>query len=1805
MHPLRLSLSKLLRAGLGALALLGSALHAVPPGTLFVSGSNDQGQLGLGHLGVVYPAKQILTGVKQTADASKYTLIVKTDGTLWAVGENTYGQLGDGTTTNRYWPVQIATGVAKAIVSNSQNNTGTSYFLKTDGTLWGMGYNGHGQLGKGDTSNTLTPVQIASNVKDAASGGGITLFFVKNDNTAWACGYNGWGQYGYGSTTASTVPVQVMTGVASVAASYYSAFFVKTDGTAWAAGYNGYGQLGTGDTTSRATATQVATNVRSVSAAEYSVYFVKNDNSLYAAGGNWYYNFGNGTTTGSQSPLLVATGVSSVNVSAAGAAAVKTDNTLIVAGYNQSYLLGITDNNTYAQTWTNTATGVASVSLGYNSSHYVKTDGTLWAVGDDTYSQLGDGYAKQISTFAAVDDSVTQVAAQPSHLYYVKDDHTLWGAGANGSGQLGLGDQIGRGVFTQSATSVDKVFAGHSNYLAFFRKLDATLWAMGYNYQGMMGKGALAQTVFKSPIQVGSDFLEVVTGDYHTLFLKSDGTVWTSGYGYNGQLGIGSYTQVFERQLAVSNATRIAAGPRTSYALRSDGTLFGFGENSNYQFGFTSPTTVYEPTQVASDVVDALIGSNWSVFLKSDGTLWGAGGNSNRQFGITTGLVSTPTQIATNVTQMAASTNELYIRKTDGSVWAAGANSYGQFGDGTINPSYTFKKIVDNAALIRSSGYFFAYVSAPAFGILDQPRSATVQAGWTTKLRVVAAGTGLTYQWQKGTRNYTGGHAWPEATGYTVSWANVGGGTQALLAVTSIDASKEGDYRVVVSDGSHSETSEVATVLIGAAGPAITAQPADITVTEGDSASFSFTASGSGNTYQWLRRTGTDVTPYEISGATANAYTRSAVTWDDRGDYWARVSNANGTLFTNKAKLTVNLKPPQITTQPQDQTVDANAYVYINIAATGTNLSYQWYKGDVGSGTVVPVRTTGNYYYGESSNSLRFNLIEPDKAGKYYCVVTNTGGSVSTNAMTLAIRTVPVVTAEPASVNANPNASVSFTANASGQPEPTVQWQQSNDGSSGWTDISGATNKTYSFTAPASGADKYYRAVFTNTLGTAATSGARLHLNIAPAIVTQPLDIAGRVGDQVELFAVASGDPYPTNVVWERSADGINWTNYTNSASGTYLASGYKSTAYHYVAAGEDGLKIRATFTNSAGTATTSTATLRILTAPSVTTQPTAIGANPGTSVTFSAAASGNPTPTVQWQRSPDGSTWTDIPGANGTSYTFTAATPDNGRQFRAVFTNTYGNATTNAATLTVYAVPQVTTQPNDVTASTGATISFVAAASGVPTPSVSWERSTDGGATWSAFGGSNATLTVTVAANDNGRQFRAVFTNVAGTTRSNAATLSVPTAPQITTQPASVATTVGSTASFSAAASGVPTPTVKWQRSNDNGSTWTDIPSATSAAYAFVTTSGDNGARFRAVFTNSEGVRNTDAATLSLTAAPMITTSPVSLAVTVGNTATFSAAASGLPAPTVQWQQSTDGGNTFANIPGATSTSYSLTTVIGDNGKRLRAVFTNSVSSVPSSAATLTVNPLPTPTPSPTPLPTATPTPKPTATPTPSPSPTPVPTATPTPSPSPTPLPTATPTPKPTATPSPTATPTPTPTPTSTPTPTPTATPSPSPSPTPLPTATPTPKPTATPSPTATPTPIPTSTPTPTPTATPIPTSTPTPSPTATPKPTATPTPVPAIAPKVTTQPMMAIVNAGTSATFNAGASGTPAPTVQWQQSTDNGATWTNVPGGSSPTLVLPSTSSAMNGYRYRAVFTNTGGQAITVAALLSVKVP
>ena len=249
--------------------------------------------------------------------------------------------------------------------------------------------------------------------------------------------------------------------------------------------------------------------------------------------------------------------------------------------------------------------------------------------------------------------------------------------------------------------------------------------------------------------------------------------------------------------------------------------------------------------------------------------------------------------------------------------------------------------------------------------------------------------------------------------------------------------------------------------------------------------------------------------------------------------------------------------------------------------------------------------------------------------------------------------------------------------------------------------------------------------------------------------------------------------------------------------------------------------------------------------------------------VSFRVDAIGSPVLRFQWQRN-----GVDLPGQ---TTEFLLIVPvvvgDAAASFRAVVTNAYGSATSDAAVLTVNTSPLpplITGQPLPKFVQIGATATFdVVAVSQGGTLTYQWRRNGTpiGGATGSSYTAPAANAT------DNGAAFSVVVTSSNGTsTTSNGAVLSVGVATPllIATQPQSLSVGVGQSASFSVFATGGSTTfAYQWRR---NG---TSIAGATAVSYTTpATTLADSGSVYSVVVSSGVESVTSGIATLTVTAA-------------------------------------------------------------------------------------------------------------------------------------------------------------------------------------------------------------------------------------------------------------------------------------------------------------------------------------------------
>ena len=197
--------------------------------------------------------------------------------------------------------------------------------------------------------------------------------------------------------------------------------------------------------------------------------------------------------------------------------------------------------------------------------------------------------------------------------------------------------------------------------------------------------------------------------------------------------------------------------------------------------------------------------------------------------------------------------------------------------------------------------------------ITASPVNQTVEEGSSAAFSVTASaseGEQLTYQWQQKT------------TDSESEWGDISNATTASYTIEATTTSmNDYQYRCVVTANGVSVISAPATLTVNAAATTITTQPSNVTVTEGETATFSVTATGSNLTYQWQQSTDGSAWA-NISGATSSSYTTQAATMDmDGWQYRCVVTDGNSNGVTSQAAtLTVTAATVSVTGVSLDKT---------------------------------------------------------------------------------------------------------------------------------------------------------------------------------------------------------------------------------------------------------------------------------------------------------------------------------------------------------------------------------------------------------------------------------------------------------------------------------------------------------------------------------------------------------------------------------------------------------------------------------------------------------------------------------------------------------------------------------------------------------------------------------------------------------------------------------------------------------------------------------------------------------------------
>ena len=232
----------------GVAALSNTSIATKTDGTLWAFGSNGNGQVGQNDRTNYSSPKQIGTDTTwapiQTKSGYNCTFATKTDGTLWVCGVNEYGILGLNDTTFRSSPTQVpGTWSAEGLWAGYQHIGA----IKSDGTLWFWGRNEIGAFGDNAPSGTSysSPKQLGTATTwKQLTGSNSQSLALKTDGTLWAMGYNYSGNLGQNDGTNYSSPVQIPGTYTKISGGGNSCRAIKSDGTLWGWGQNWYGSLG-------------------------------------------------------------------------------------------------------------------------------------------------------------------------------------------------------------------------------------------------------------------------------------------------------------------------------------------------------------------------------------------------------------------------------------------------------------------------------------------------------------------------------------------------------------------------------------------------------------------------------------------------------------------------------------------------------------------------------------------------------------------------------------------------------------------------------------------------------------------------------------------------------------------------------------------------------------------------------------------------------------------------------------------------------------------------------------------------------------------------------------------------------------------------------------------------------------------------------------------------------------------------------------------------------------------------------------------------------------------------------------------------------------------------------------------------------------------------------------------------------------------------------------------------------------------------------------------------------------------------
>lgn len=555
-------------------------------------------------------------------------------------------------------------------------------------------------------------------------------------------------------------------------------------------------------------------------------------------------------------------------------------------------------------------------------------------------------------------------------------------------------------------------------------------------------------------------------------------------------------------------------------------------------------------------------------------------------------------------------------------------------------------------------------------------------------------------------------------------------------------------YRVMVSDGTcvaYSATVKVEYCV----SPTVNVHPVSqlLDKTQNPNATKELVAGATGGsvTWQWyIGESGNVTTP--VPGATSPSLivSPSQDTW-----YWARATGTCGYFDdSDAAKITI-CQPTAITTQPTVRVVTANTPTVMQVFASGTNLSYQWYKGPAGN-TSTPI--------GENAPAIWVTVATTTE---FWVRITGACGTINSTAGLISVA--PAV-APLTEKRVTKGTSATFTVSASGT-YLSYQWYYSPS-----VVIPGATSATFT-TPPLQSSTAVWVRVQSGQASTDTTPVNVIVCQAKPISVGQPSNV--------------SGSSVTLSVVGPDPNESYSWYRGDSGNTAVYLGDGTSkmvnpdvTTNYWFRSAGY-------------GCHADSTTVTVAVCVPRITAQPTGGMIDPNGTMRLSVAAAGTPTLTYQW--------YGNGVAINGATLSYYDAAPQNDTAYFVRVKSSQGASCwvdSNSVTVSVCKPPSISAQPQTINPPAYSTVNLGVTANGTDL-TYQWYEQTSSGTNVAISGAISNIYSVYATST---RKYWVRVSGRCGTTDSQIAWVSIPPALPATYN---VFVQSGSSATFTVNASG------------------------------------------------------------------------------------------------------------------------------------------------------------------------------------------------------------------------------------------------------------------------------------------------------------------------------------------------------------------------------------------------------------------